>query len=42
MSVKDYNKKLTRKTRRIAMESQSQSKHREKKKLRKELTILNN
>ena len=42
MSVKDYNKKLTRRTPRIAIESQRQSKDREKKKLRKGLTILNN
>lgn len=42
MSVKDYNKKLTRRTPPIAMESQRQSRYREKKKLSKELTILNN
>ena len=42
LSVKDDNKKLTRRIVRIVMESQLQSKHREKKKLKKELTILNN
>ena len=42
LSVKDDNKKLTRRIARIVMESQLQSKYREKKKLKKELTILNN
>ena len=42
MSVKSGNKKLTRRIARIVMESQLQSKYREKKKLKKELTILNN
>ena len=42
LSVKDDNKKLTRRIARIVMESQFRSKYREKKKLKKELTILNN
>ena len=42
LSVKDDNKKLTRRIARILMESQLQYKHREKKKLKKGLTILNN
>ena len=40
--VKDDNKKLTRRIARIVMDSQLQSKYREKKKLIKELTILDN
>ena len=42
LSVKDDNKKLTRRIARIVMDSQLQSKYREKKKLIKELTILDN
>ena len=42
LSVKDDNKELIRRLARIAIESQPQSKHREKKKLKKELAILNN
>ena len=42
LSVKDDNKKLTRRIARILMESQLQSKHREKKELKKGLSILNN
>ena len=42
LSVKDDNKKLTRRIARIGMESQLQSKHLERKKSKKELTILNN
>ena len=42
LSVKDDNKKLTRRIARIVMESQLQPKHREKKKLKKKLTTLNN
>ena len=42
LSVKDDNKKLTGRIARVVIENQPQSKHREKKKLRKELTILNN
>ena len=42
MSVKDDNKKLTRRIAPIVIESQIQSKHHEKKKLKKELRILNN
>ena len=39
LSVKDDNKKLTWRVARIVMERQLQSKHRKKKKLKKELTI---
>ena len=42
LSVKGDNKKLTRRIARMVIESQLQSKHREKKKLEKELTIFNN
>ena len=42
LSVKDYNKKLNRRIARTLVESQLQPKHREKKQLKKELTILNN
>ena len=42
LSVKDNNEKLTQRIARIVMESQLQSKHPKKKKLKNELTILNN